>query len=334
MREIPLFEYGVAQWLAEPDAAFDAFLEGYRFHRRRLRASSFVIYKGMFVRLREWAQQQGLSLFEVKETAIEQFLVSRKLAAETRHRYLLLFTTLFEHLAQIRAGEAQQTPLITENPARALLLEREAPSRDDPDYLNETEIRRFIDALPTGSDWKTVRDRAMALLLLSAGLRSSELLALKIKDLESKSGELLGVWVPAHKPRPARHVPIQAWARSYIEAWMLEREALSSGVAPSLRVKEQRLAGPLLFPSTLAGGQFKPVKLFRLVKTALDKAKIVKRYEGPALLRNSCGAIWLQKHEPLQVSLWLGHATVRTTELLLPSDRRTMQPRAKPSLRY
>jgi len=333
MREIPLFEYGVAQWLAEPDAAFDAFLEGYRFHRRRLRASSFVIYKGMFVRLREWAQQQGLSLFEVKETAIEQFLVSRKLAAETRHRYLLLFTTLFEHLAQIRAGEAQQTPLITENPARALLLEREAPSRDDPDYLNETEIRRFIDALPTGSDWKTVRDRAMALLLLSAGLRSSELLALKIKDLESKSGELLGVWVPAHKPRPARHVPIQAWARSYIEAWMLEREALSSGVAPSLRVKEQRLAGPLLFPSTLAGGQFKPVKLFRLVKTALDKAKIVKRYEGPALLRNSCGAIWLQKHEPLQVSLWLGHATVRTTESLLPSDRRTSQPRAKPSLR-
>ena len=333
MREIPLFEYGVAQWLAEHDAAFDAFLEGYRFHRRRLRASSFVIYKGMFVRLREWAQQQGLSLFEVKETAIEQFLVSRKLAAETRHRYLLLFTTLFEHLAQIRAGEAQQTPLITENPARALLLEREAPSRDDPDYLNETEIRRFIDALPTGSDWKTVRDRAMALLLLSAGLRSSELLALKIKDLESRSGELHGVWVPAHKPRPARHVPIQAWARPYIEAWMLEREALSSGVAPSLRVKEQRLAGPLLFPSTLAGAQFKPVKLFRLVKTALDKAKIAKRYEGPALLRNSCGAIWLQNHEPLQVSLWLGHATVRTTELLLPSDRRTSQPRAKPSLR-
>lgn len=327
MCEVPLFEYGIAQWLAEPDAAFDAFLEGYRFQRRRLRASSFVIYKGMFVRLREWAQQQGLSLFEIKEVNIEQFLVGRNLGAETRHRYLLLFTTLFEHLAQVRAGESQQTPLITGNPARLLLIEREAPSRDDPDYLNETEIGRFIDALPAGSDWRVVRDRAMALLLLGAGLRSGELIPLRIKDLEFKSGELHGVWVPAHKPRPARYVPIQTWARPCIEAWLLAREALSGGIAPSTGVKEQRLAGPLLFPSNLAGAQFKPVKLFRLVKTALDKAKVIKRYEGPALLRNSCGAIWLQKHEPLQVSLWLGHATVRTTEMLLPSDRRTTRPK-------
>ena len=331
--ENQLFSYGVQQWGDEPDAAFDAFLTSYRFNNRRLRASSFVVYKGMYKRLRNWAQDHGLSLFDIKEPAIEQFLAGRKLSAETRHRYLLLFTTLFEHLAQVRAGESSLTTVASPNPARVLLLEQEAPSRDDPEFLNEAEVQRFIDALSAGTGWKSVRDRAMALLILGAGLRSSEVLALKISDLQVKSGELEGVWVQAQKPRPARQVPIQHWARPYIDAWLQERRVLTSGAAPSSRASERRLVGSLLFPATLAGAQFKPVKLFRVVKTALDDAGIVKRYEGPTLLRNSCGALWLQKHELLQVSLWLGHARVRTTELLLPPDRRTRQAAPRGALR-
>ena len=317
-----LFDFGVEQWLSEPDAPFDTFLTGYRFNQRRLRASSFVIYKGMFTRLREWAQTQGLSLFDLKEASIEQFLDSRRLSAETRHRYLLLFTTLFEHLALVRAGEARLPSLEQVNPARTLLLEREAPSRDDPDFMNMEEVRRFVDALPAPSNWKRVRDRAMALLVLGAGLTSGEVLRLRISDLRLKSGELEGVWVPAHKPRPARLVPVQVWARPAIESWVREREALCLGSSALLPGTDQRLAGTLLFPSNLSGVQLKAVTLFRLVKTALDRAGVVKRYEGPTLLRNSCGALWLEQHELLQVSLWMGHATVRYTELLLPPSRR------------
>ena len=99
-----LFNYSGADWLVEPDAAFDSFLASYRFNQRRLRPSTFVIYKGMFNRLRSWAKEHGISLFETKEPAIEQFLDGRGLSPETRHRYLLLFTTLFEHLAQLKAG--------------------------------------------------------------------------------------------------------------------------------------------------------------------------------------------------------------------------------------
>ena len=52
-----LFNYGAADWLSEPDVAFDSFLSGYRFNQRRLRPSSFVVYKGMFNRLRVWAKE-------------------------------------------------------------------------------------------------------------------------------------------------------------------------------------------------------------------------------------------------------------------------------------
>jgi len=318
-----LFNYGAADWLSEPDVAFDSFLSGYRFNQRRLRPSSFVVYKGMFNRLRVWAKEQGISLFETKEPAIEQFLDARRLSPETRHRYLLLFTTLFEHLAQLNAEGSSLALSKINNPARTLLLEREAPSREDPDFLNESEVQRFVEALPLGTNWKRLRDRAMALLVLGAGLRSSEVLSMKVSDLRLKSGEIEGVWVRAHKPRSARQVPIQLWAAPELATWLQARDVLTSDAALKIRGRAHRLVGDLLFPANMAGAQLQPATLFRLVKTALDQAGIVKRYEGPTLLRNSCGAFWLRNHEPLQVSLWMGHATVRTTELLLPPNRRT-----------
>lgn len=329
-----LFDYGLRQWLNEPDAAFDAFLTSYRFNRRRLRSSSFFVYRGMLGRLRVWAQEQGLTLFDLHTDTVEQFLNGRRLSAQTRHRYLLLFTNLFEHLTQLKAAEVSVEPMSSDNPARTLLLERQAPPREDPDFLNEAEMLRFVAALPPSTNWKRLRDRAMAMLLLGAGLRSSEILGLRISDLQLKDGVPVGLWVQAHKPRPARQVPIQHWAVPELTAWLQERELYASGNAPrSVRCKEQRLAGTLLFPANLAGAQLNAPTLFRLVKAALDQAGLVKRYDGPTLLRNSCGALWLSKHEPLQVSLWLGHATVRTTELLLPANRRTHHERSKASPR-
>lgn len=323
-----LFDFGMPEWLAEPETAFDAFLIGYRFNGRRLRASSFAVYKGMFSRLLAWAREQGKTLFELGEDSMHRFLDGRRLSAETRHRYLLLFATLFEHLARIRAGQSLVAPQQAENPAHILLLEREAPPRDDPDFLDAQELQRFLGALPSGQGWKRMRDRAMLMLLLGAGLRSSEVLALRLSDLQSKAGEPDSLWVQAHKPRPARQVPIQHLAIPMLKDWLQERALYASGRAPrSPRGKEQRLAGGLLFPANLAGAALNPLTLFRLVKTTLEAAGLVKRYAGPTLLRNSCGVLWLQKHAPLQVSLWLGHETVRTTELLLPPSQRS---RAEP----
>jgi len=116
------FDYGVSEWLTDPGLAFDAFLDGYRFNRRRLRSSSFAIYKGMFERLRAWAQQQEKTLFDLDAAELEHFLGGRGLSMQTRHRYLLLFSNLFEHLAQLRAASTRVTPVPGANPARVLLL--------------------------------------------------------------------------------------------------------------------------------------------------------------------------------------------------------------------
>jgi len=320
-----LFNYGLAEWGREPEVAFDAFLQGYRFHGRALRRSSFVIYQGMFRRLRAWAAEIGQDLLEIRATDIGDFLDSRPLGAEMRHRYLLLFTTLFEHLTLLGSAPAAVITPSAENPARTLLLERRAPARQDPEFLDAPQVAQFIAALPQGEGWKEVRNRAMVMLLLGAGLRSGELLALKVSDLLCSGGVPDKVWVQAHKPRPARQVPIQHWTSGPIADWLALRKLYARGDAPRKHGRVQRLAGALLFPSTLAGSTMQPITLFRLVKTTLEAAGIHKRYDGPTLLRNSCGALWLKDQPPLQVQLWLGHETLRTTELLLPKARRSVQ---------
>lgn len=320
--EKPLFTYGPAEWAAEPGTAFDAFLSSYRFNNRGLRASSFEVYRGMFSRLRTWASGHGVELFDLNGAHIEDFLQGRGLSDETRHRYLLLFTTLFTHLALLRSDVEELA-----NPARELLLEREAPGREEPEHLGTVELRRFLDAIPPGEQWKRVRDRALLYAILGAGLRSTESLTLRLDAFHRKAEFLDSVWVPAHKPSPARQVPLHSFAAPALEQWLGLRATLGSATegkaAGTSGLDSLGIPGDLVFPANLAGAPLTPVTLFRLVKNTLQRAGIVKRYEGPTLLRNTAGALWLKKHEPLQVALWMGHATARTTELLLPPDKRS-----------
>lgn len=323
--EKSLFVFGQREWMAEPELAFDAFLGGYQFQGRKLRPSSFTIYRGMLRRLTAWAREQGWTIFDLNESRLETFLAERALSAQTRHRYLLVFTTLFAHLAQIKAGETAASPRPADNPARVLLLEHEAPDREEPAYLSEGETKAFIAALPQATGWKKVRNRAMAFTLLGTGMRSSELLEMKLSDIHRKQVFLESVWIPAHKPRPSRQVPMHPFAVSALEVWLTLRARIG-------------VQGNLVFAANLIGAPLTPVTLFRFVKDSLHAAKLSKRYEGATLLRNTCGALWLAQHPALEVMQWMGHTQQRTTELLLPPDKRTAHssgashPQTAPSL--
>jgi integrase len=304
----PLFSYGLADWEAEPAAAFDAFLAGFQFDGRHLRESSFTIYRGMFDRLRRWALEQGKSVLQLDETALEVFLEMRGLSRETRHRYLLVFSTWFAHLAQLRQVQESKNGA---NPARVLLMEAKAPEREDPEALTPAELQLFVDALPAPTTWKKARTNALVYAILGAGLRSSEALALTLTDLPLKNGLLETVWVQARKPRPERQIPLQPFARQRLQDWLAQRADLG-------------IPGTRVFPANPAGAELQPVTLFRLIQSTLERAGITKRYEGATLLRNTCGALWLEHHDSFKVMQWMGHATQRTTELLLPPEKRTV----------
>lgn len=86
--------------------------------------------------------------------------------------------------------------------------------------------------------------------------------------------------------RSARHCPaidhqlnpVQRFALAAIEAWLAERKA-------------QGLPETLVFPASPAGGPMSPATLCSQVRATLEKSGISRRYEGPTLLRNTCGAL-------------------------------------------
>lgn len=301
-----LFPYDVTEWARDSDGAFDAFMAGYRFKGRGLRQSSFAVYRGMFLRLRRWLEDADLTVVDLDEAQLELFLDSRNLSGETRHRYLLVFTALYRHLAELRE--------IQENPARALLLQSHPPDREAPEALTPAEVEAVIASWPTVKTWKHARGKALAFVILGSGLRSSEALTLKTQELNRKANRIESIWVKRHGVHLDRTVPLQAFAEPVLQEWLSLRE-------------KSALPGALVFPADAKGGPLSPATLFRQTQTALERAGVSKRYEGPTLLRNTCGAMWLAKNPALRVQQWLGHELLRTTEQLLIAAETWQQPR-------
>ena len=285
-----------ALWDSDPLGAFDAFLADVRIGSRSIRQGSFTVYRGMFQRLLHWLQAQDRSLWSLDLAALEAFFETRKVSEQTRHRYLLVFKKMCEHLERIGA--------LHDNPARRLLLSAKAPPREAPEVLTPQELAAVFEqsALVGVRGWKSSRLQVMIRLMAQAGLRSSEILALQLRDiaLQTSGAESGGLQIRAHGPHPARWVPMGAALQMRVHAWLKERAALA-------------LPGALVFPANDRGGALSAATLFRQVRDCLQRAGVQSRYEGPTLLRNTCAAWWLA-HAPFsKVQAWLGHETVKTT---------------------
>lgn len=295
-----LFTFDAAAWRTQPLEAFDSFLSNRRLNGRLLRPSSFAIYRGMFLRLQEWLGARGLILEDLDASRLESFLDGRDLAAETRHRYLLIFTELYQHLAILRDEE--------NNPARELLTSQPAPERVQAEALTPQEVRTLLQVLREARKpgWKSRRLVAMVCLLLGAGLRTAELLSMRVRDVNQKDGVPVSLWVMPHRPRRERTVPLSELSREALQLWLPIRARLGLPVACEL-----------LFPGKLSGAPLSAATLFRQIQGLLDEADISRRYEGPMLLRNTRAAAWLASNPPYKVKDWLGHEQERTSELML-----------------
>jgi integrase/recombinase XerD len=286
-----------AFWQADPASAFDQWLaEGPLGYGEKLNRRSFIIYKGMLGRLLAYLAKDGLTLFDLDEFVLARFLDGRKLAAEPRHRYLLLFTKLYRHLKGMRLAE--------EDPALPLLMSRPAPERDAPEALTPLEAEALFSFDCKAEHWKEARQRAVIALMLGAGLRVSEISALTLASLTLHSAKGT-VQVPGLENRPRRHVTIRSFALPVLAAWLQHRAVLAPRSA-------------VLLPSTATGKPLHSSTIIKDIRQRVLDAGIARRYEGPTLLRNTFGAMCLA-HNPLPaVQGWLGHELERTTERLLP----------------
>jgi site-specific recombinase XerD len=178
--------------------------------------------------------------------------------------------------------------------------------RPPVEALDGRELGRLMAALE-GDDWVSRRNAAMAALMARAGLRVSEVVALKPEDVElnARSGWVL---VRKGKGMKERRVPLSAEARRALREY--------------LEVRPQR-SGPLFFSRTYGPMTGRDVE--RVVKEAARRAGLGKRVT-PHILRHTFATRFLQAGGDLAtLQSVLGHASLSTTARYLHPDAGRVQ---------
>jgi site-specific recombinase XerD len=173
-------------------------------------------------------------------------------------------------------------------------------------YLTREEMQAVLDA-PDPHVRDGVRDRAMLHLAFAAGLRVSELVGLRLDDLILQPQPAIHV---RGKGRRERVLPLWRSTTQALRAWIVLR-----GPATCSEIFLNARCGPLTrdgFEHILA----KHVKCAAVATASLQSKRV-----SPHVLRHSCAMHILEAtHDIRKVALWLGHASVQTTEIYVRAD--------------
>lgn len=174
-------------------------------------------------------------------------------------------------------------------------------------HLTSEEHRALVDA-PDPTTRLGIRDRAMLHLALAGGLRVSELVGLRIDELEF-SGRYVDVRLHG-KGRRQRVLTLWKSVADALRAWLAVR-----GDTPAPEIFLNAWGKPI----TRSG--FEHV-LDKHVGTATAKCPSLRdKRISPHVLRHTSALNTLQATRDLrQVALWLGHASTQTTEIYLQAD--------------
>jgi site-specific recombinase XerD len=172
--------------------------------------------------------------------------------------------------------------------------------------LTRAETQALLDA-PDPRTLSGTRDRAMLHLAFAAGLRVSELVGLKVDQFDGRAPANIHVM---GKGRRERVLPLWRETATAIRAWLAIRP---QGLDTTLFLNG---AGRAM---TRAGFEYILAKHVETAATA--QPSIAEKKVSPHVLRHSCAMHMLQAtHDIRKVALWLGHASLQSTEAYLRAD--------------
>jgi len=174
------------------------------------------------------------------------------------------------------------------------------------DYLTKEEMQVLLDA-PNPRTPGGTRDRAMLHLTYACGLRVSELLSLRLTDFPERSLATVHI---IGKGRRERVLPLWRETQSVMRAWLAIRPDV---LAPEVFLNRDRE------PMTRDG--FAHRLALHVETAAKNRPSILGKHVTPHVLRHSCAMHTLAATGDIRkVSLWLGHASLESTEAYLHAD--------------
>lgn len=174
------------------------------------------------------------------------------------------------------------------------------------DYLTHEEIQALLDA-PDPTTRSGIRDRAMLHLAFAAGLRVSELVGLRLDDIDQL-------------PHPAVHVHGKGRRERRLPLWKETMAALRAWLA----VRGERQCHALFLNAageSLTRSGFEYILAKHVRSAAQKQPSLARKRVSPHVLRHTCAMHTLQATRDVRkVALWLGHASLQSTEMYLRAD--------------
>ena len=279
---------------------------------RGLAPNSVAAYRRDLAKFAAFCEKQRLKLTSVERKHVVDFLgrlYQQGLDARSVARHLVTVRNLFRFLLQ--EGFIRHDPVEH--------IESPRVWKRLPKFLTLEEVERLL-AAASGAAPLDLRERAMLELLYATGLRVSELVNLKVSDVQLDSGLVRCIG----KGNKERVVPLGKKAQAALEDY------LRRGRPPLIA----RRPSPYLFASR-RGGRMTRQNFWHLLRRRA-RAAGVRAPLTPHTLRHSFATHLLERGADLRaVQLLLGHADISTTEIYthvaqerLKQVYRTHHPRA------
>lgn len=256
-----------------------------------------------FAAARENCQPSRLSLAQIDAQLIMAFLehieAKRGNSARTRNSRLAAIKSFFRYLEY-------RMPACIDQSRQIHAIPMKKTDQTLIDYLTREELQALLQAPDSGTADGT-RDRAMLHLAYACGLRVSELVCLRLDQLDTRLPVTVHVM---GKGRRERVLPLWKETTTIIKDWLKIR---SQSGDPELFLNANGRA------MTRSGFEYilgKHVATAAKTQPTLNEKKV-----SPHVLRHTCAMHTLQATGDVRkVSLWLGHASMQSTEMYLRAD--------------
>jgi integrase/recombinase XerD len=250
------------------------------YSRDLVQLSAFLTARGVV----SWTDTQTLDLRSYLSA-----LRNRGLSPRSISRHVVTLRRFYRFL--------ETEGVITESPLPA--LQRSAGARKLPQTLSADDVRKLL-AQPDPLQSLGVRDQAMLELLYATGLRVSELLSLRLHQVNFQ-GDFL---IVKGKGSKVRAVPFGQWARQKLLAYM-----------NNVRARLLKGKSSAFMFITRSGRPLTRQGFWKLIRGYALAAGVEKRVT-PHTLRHSFATHLLEGGADLRsVQAMLGHADISTTQI-------------------
>lgn len=238
------------------------------------------------------ARNNITDIAEADTAAILKYMIELRkegLIPSSRARHLVSLRGFYKFLVQEK--------LIRQDPASVVDLPKTGLAL--PEVLNPEELKSLLDT-PDSTTHRGLRDTAMLELLYAAGLRVSELVNMKLQDINTEAC-FVRVFGKGSKERV---VPIGQFAKNRVDVYIQTARPALLKNAVSRYLFVARSGKPM----TRQG-------FWKLLKRYAATAGI-KKHVSPHSLRHSFASHLLEGGADLRsVQLMLGHADISTTQI-------------------